>query len=57
MRAIRRLSLVPLAVAATVLSVAAASAQHVPPAGQHTAAFGLMCPEGTNWDTGLQACV
>jgi hypothetical protein len=55
MRAFLRRTLAPLAVAGAVLSAAPAFAST--PAVHPSVAMDHPCPPGTNWDSGLQACV
>ena len=57
MRALRRVFLAPLIIAAATLS-ATGLAQH--PAAPHHASVAFApraCPEGTNWNHTLNACV
>lgn len=50
MRALRRLSVAPLIVAAAILAVGGGAAHHGHVRAQD-------CPAGTNWDTVTQTCV
>jgi hypothetical protein len=58
MRAIRRYSLVPLAVVAAILGASLSAHFSVTaPAHRVVTVAGPQCPGGTNWDDALQSCV